>query len=168
MKFKRNRKLPPALPDDDRKSRTYFLAAFFQSALVSKSTERVGSPLLNTSFFCNTWFEFAGLISLPRNIGWTAANNLPSGRRLQQSTSKDSVRRFFAGRPAQTAHRWCAALPGSRAFVRAAGDVSQSSDYPGALHRKLFRDFLQSMLSAFLGKEELQAEDSRAMWSPIF
>lgn len=39
-------------------------------------------------------------------------------------------------------------------------------DYPEALPGKSVGDFLQFMLSAFPDKDELQAEDNRALWNP--
>lgn len=74
---------------------------------------------------------------------------------------------FFANRAAQIAHRGYAILLGYGTFAQAPRDVFQSLNYRAALLQTSFEEFLQFMHSALSGKEKPQADNSRALCSPI-
>lgn len=47
-------------------------------------------------------------------------------------------------------------------------EVLQFPEYPKALPQRFYLDFLQFMGSAFLGRDELQAEGGGALSNPFF
>lgn len=70
---------------------------------------------------------------------------------------------FFADQAVETTHSEVAALPRSGNFAHAPQNIPQSLEYFEDLPRESFDDDLQSMDSAFLGKEELQTKENRAL-----
>lgn len=70
---------------------------------------------------------------------------------------------FFPQRAAGFAHREYTVWPGFETFTLDTGNLLKSVSYSEALPQKLSGNFLQIMYSAFLGKDELQAEASRAL-----